>query len=112
MTMHNTNPTIGFILSSPARSAEKMSIDSESRWRMPKYISAPSKFIIGIMTAVTTVSASAMHKRRTPRLVLSCDRREDMPDITMNSAAKNGSAGVKKSSSFVPISKPKNSDIL
>ena len=63
-------PTIGFILSSPVRSAEKMSIDSESRWRIPKYISAPSKCIIGMITAVTTVSASATHKRRTPRLVL------------------------------------------
>ena len=32
--------------------------------------------------------------------------------MTINSAAKNGSAGVKKSSSFVPIAMLKNSDML
>lgn len=104
-------PRMGFILSRPFLAREKISMETDSRCSMPKYISAPSIFIIGIMTAVTKVRPSAMNSRRTPRFVLSCDRREDMPDMTIKSAAKNGSTGMKKLSSFVPVLMPKNSDM-
>ena len=78
-------------------------------WITPKRISAPSKPIAGSTNTVTTVISAATPTSLIPRRKLLWERREEAPQITMNSPAKSGSSGEVSSSRTEKVSKLKNS---
>ena len=94
-----TMPGIRGIFSCNGRSSPKRIIQMERKWRIPKTITCD-----GTARKVTRLTNRAMPSNFTPRSRFEWDRLEEMPEMKINSPAKNGSAGMKNRSSAMPQS--------